>query len=860
MKVRNLILLLTFLSIFITSCVKDEIFQGPPVISELTLNPQAPAENQSVTVSAKVTDLNGVQTVTLFYSNGGAYTQVQMTGSGSIFTAQIPGQASDVTVNFYIEAKNEAGLSAYHPSGAPATTAAYTVGAPLIVMNEIYSRGVPDAPDWIEIYNASDVAVDISGYKIYDAGGQTGAKPKLPIPAGTIIPAKGFYVMVTDVGGDSGFGLSSAGEEVWLENAKGNIIDNYAFGPMDVTQSIGRNPDGSPNWELLNTITKGAPNSAALPDPEIKMNEIFSQGTAESPDWIELYNNSAFEADLAGWKIYDSGGQTGSKPKMTLPAGSVIPAKGFLVVVVDNGSESGFGLSSNGEEVWLEKPAGAISDNITFPALTATQSYGRFPDGSNNLQVLETVTRGAANSNAIPVVAKVVMNEIYSRGTTEAPDWIELFNDGDAEVNISGWLIYDSGGNGGTKPKKAIPEGTMIPAKGFYVIVVDDGTESGFGLSSNGEEVWFAKPDGTVVDNATFPALTETQSFGRFPDGTTNWQVLETITRGTANSTVIPVNTIILMNEIYSRGTPENPDWIEIYNASTVTVNLTGYKIYDSGGNGGTKPKKVIPEGTAIPAGGFYVIVVDDGSASGFGLSSGGEEVWLEKPDGTIIDNLAFPAMDVTQSYGRFPDGSENWQLLNALTPGAPNSNTTAPTVELIHYWHFNNLPSGTLTDPVLADFTAAGVGQSNITYPGTGAGYMDNVSPGSDINARMEQIAGLGLRPRNPANTRELLIVAPSTGYTGLIVTYAAMRSSSGAAQEEFYYSANGGTDWIKVGEAFDIALDWAIHTFDLSSIAAINNNNNLQFKILFVGVGSDGASGNNRLDNISIEGTKRK
>ena len=113
---------------------------------------------------------------------------------------------------------------------------------------------------------------------------------------------------------------------------------------------------------------------------------------------------------------------------------------------------------------------------------------------------------------------------------------------------------------------------------------------------------------------------------------------------------------------------------IEIYNDSDVEVDLTGFKIYDAGGNGGTKPKKEFPAGTIIPANGFYVIVVDDADASGFGLSSGGDEVWLEKADGTVIDHVVIPAMETTQSFGRQPDGSENWVLLNINTRGTSNN------------------------------------------------------------------------------------------------------------------------------------------------------------------------------------------
>jgi hypothetical protein len=84
----------------------------------------------------------------------------------------------------------------------------------------------------------------------------------------------------------------------------------------------------------------------------------------------------------------------------------------------------------------------------------------------------------------------VLMNEIFSRGTDTDPDWIELYNSSDAEINISSYRIYDSGAKGGTKVKKRFPSGAVIPAKGFYVIVTDGSQASDFGLSNNGEGVW----------------------------------------------------------------------------------------------------------------------------------------------------------------------------------------------------------------------------------------------------------------------------------------------------------------------------------------------------------------------------------
>ncbi len=664
--------MLFFTGLFISGCVKDEIFEGPPVIANMTMSPLAPGDNDMVTITAKVTCNDGVKAVNLRYKEGTAdFTPVAMTASGSNYSGQIPAQASGVQVLYYIEAESNAGKKSTNPAGAPTSAASYTVGAPSILMNEIYSRGVPEDPDWIEIYNNSDSPADLSGYKIYDPGGQSGTKQKLEFPAGTIVAPKGFCVIVVDVGGEAGFGLSSGGDEVWFENASGSVIDNIAFPGFEPTQSWARVPDGSPTWQIVNTITRGTANSSEVPAPTLFINEVFSQGSTEDPDWVEIYNASAFDADISGYKIYDSGGQSGSKPKKEFPAGTTITAHGFVVIVTDDADASGFGLSSGGEEIWLENPSGNVIDHCTFPALTAAQSYGRYPDGSDTFQTFYVITKGAANDNTPPPQIRIVLNELYSRGTTEDPDWIEVFNDSDIDVDLSGYKIYDSGGQAGTKPKKEFPAGTIISSKSFAVIVTDDEAESGFGLSSGGEQVWLENTDGSVIDSIAFPALEETQSYGRYPDGTENWQVLFTITRGTANSTAVPGG--VVMNELYSRGVTEDPDWVEIYNDSPVEFDISGYKIYDTGGQAGTKPKKEFPAGSIVPAMGWLVIVVDDDDPSGFGLSSGGDEVWLEDLSGTVIDYIAIPTMETTQSYGRYPDGTENWQLLNTITRGTAN-------------------------------------------------------------------------------------------------------------------------------------------------------------------------------------------
>jgi len=406
-----------------------------------------------------------------------------------------------------------------------------------VLINEVYSRGVPDAPDWVEIYNNSDSQVDISGYKIYDSGGESGAKPKKEFPTGSVIAARGFLVIVVDDGTESGFGVSSTGEELWLANVNAEVVDNITVSAMEDTQSFGCYPDGSDNLQLLNTITRGTSNSPGVAPEKIKINELYSKGDSTNPDWVELYNAGTTDVDLGAYKIYDSGGQAGTKPKLQFPTGTILTPGSFLVIVVDGEGESNFGLSGNGETIWLEKGDGTLADSVIFPALEDGQSYGRYPDGANNWQILYVPTPGAANDNTAPPTEIIIkMNEIFSKGTDADPDWIEIYNGSTVDVNLSGYKIYDSGGLSGSKPKKEFPAGTVIPAGGFFVIVTDDTVASGFGLSSNGEEVWLEDANSTVIDDVTFTAMVDGQSYGRKPDGSDTFFTFTEITRGTSNN------------------------------------------------------------------------------------------------------------------------------------------------------------------------------------------------------------------------------------------------------------------------------------------------------------------------------------
>jgi hypothetical protein len=123
----------------------------------------------------------------------------------------------------------------------------------------------------------------------------------------------------------------------------------------------------------------------------------------------------------------------------------------------------------------------------------------------------------------------IFINEIYAAGN----DWLELYNAGETAADIGGFLIYDDA----TK-KYTIPANTTIQEKGFLVLVCDDtgvGLHPNFKLTAGGETIYLENKSGTLIDKVEFPALGNNQSYGRFPDGSTNLAVTGNTSEGLAN-------------------------------------------------------------------------------------------------------------------------------------------------------------------------------------------------------------------------------------------------------------------------------------------------------------------------------------
>ncbi len=109
------------------------------------------------------------------------------------------------------------------------------------------------------------------------------------------------------------------------------------------------------------------------------------------------------------------------------------------------------------------------------------------------------------------------------------------------------------------------------------------------------------------------------------------------------------------------------PDWIEIYNMSSLPADIAGYGLSDKR----TIPLKWVFPAQIITGNQFFMAYPDN-----FSIASHGEIIYLSDPNGTIIDSLMVLDLEPNMSIGKFPDGGVNTTIFTNPTPNASNNSS----------------------------------------------------------------------------------------------------------------------------------------------------------------------------------------
>ena len=248
-----------------------------------------------------------------------------------------------------------------------------------VVVNEVLMHTDLPQIDFIELYNHSTQAVNISGGVLTDDPNGTNA---YTMPPGTTLPAGGFLSFDQNT---LGFSLSKHGDDVYFVNTNANrVVDAVRLPAQANGMSTGRYPDGGPRFRVLPTTTPGAANGKPVAR-DVVINEIMYHPISGDSDdeYIELHNRGAAAVDLTNWRFIEG-------VEFTFPTGALIQAGGYVVVARDAqrligkypqlGATNTFGdfsgrLADGGERVVLARPDDPLVPTNDFVVMD-TVAYG----------------------------------------------------------------------------------------------------------------------------------------------------------------------------------------------------------------------------------------------------------------------------------------------------------------------------------------------------------------------------------------------------------------------------------------------------------------------------------------------------
>ena len=240
-----------------------------------------------------------------------------------------------------------------------------------------------------------------------------------------------------------------------IELAAAPLVQGVNVLAVEVHQAAADDADMAFEAALFGRVWPPAPEE---PGAELRFHEVAAGGAG--PLWVELVNAGDAARSTGGLVIRSSSGEEHALAPEQLEPGEL------LLLAQD---QLGFGAEPRDVLSLVAPGTSAILD-----AVRVTDTVlARAPSASRWLNA-DLATPGAANAPLLH--HEIVINELmYHHPPIDQPDgsvasspeeWIELYNRGDAPVDLSGWQLVDG-------LRFELPAGTLLEPDGYLVVARD---------------------------------------------------------------------------------------------------------------------------------------------------------------------------------------------------------------------------------------------------------------------------------------------------------------------------------------------------------------------------------------------------
>lgn len=255
------------------------------------------------------------------------------------------------------------------------------------------------------------------------------------------------------------------------------------------------------------------------------------------------------------------------------------------------------------------------------------------------------------------------------KGNDAGAEWIEIFNAGSSEVDISKWYLDDGAGSDSLPGRRAfrLGDGTKVFSGAYFSINIPRGKIS---LNNNGDDIRLYDADKNLKLKIQYDDQgREGMSYARNSFGAWEWN--ETPTPGSVNlftDSEEQYSDFLRISEIMPNPSGDDLDgeFIEIQNFGQDAADLTGWVVADP------RKRYTISEDdffdTEVPPSGFIVLYRE---ITGINLNNDGDEIKLFDPSGRLVNTVVFGEGQEDMSYARNGDREFKWTI--KPTAGAEN-------------------------------------------------------------------------------------------------------------------------------------------------------------------------------------------
>lgn len=373
------------------------------------------------------------------------------------------------------------------------------------------------------------------------------------------------------------------------------------------------------------------PTATQSPSQNIKIVEVKAVPEGDNPleEYVAIQNMGRSPVNLKDWTVGDKANNTYTFSEFTLQPQAMV--KVWTITGTNNAENlywgRGNGVWNNeGDTATLRDSAGTIIDQYTYPVVTPTVAPTATPTKDPNAPNVE------------------IIDILYNPPDAANREYVEIRNNDQNAVVMTGWLLSDKADNTFTFPEFTLQPQALV--KVWTITGTNNAENLYWGRSSgvwnnNGDTATLRDANKTFIDLYSYPTGTAT------PQPTTSPTPLPT---KDPNALAVKITNIV-----YDPPDAANREYVEIQNQTENAVNLTNWTLSDAARTTFTFPEFTLASQASVKV--WVITGTNDAENLYWGRNTtvwnnDGDTAILKNETGLVVDVYTYPTATPTPAPG----------------------------------------------------------------------------------------------------------------------------------------------------------------------------------------------------------------